>query len=294
MVLEKVISDNGEQIDATFSVESSDGKFNLVFESRGPSRNTQYGLGLTLLLERLARLNAILIDAVVISRETKDLPVEQRRIEPMASTIYPAILRDVRDVDQFRKDLGRAQQEIGRTGGSKGGGNSTKRIQLVIELPTNMSAADLQGRLRGVLGGVSDKSNEYEPDEEEAAFEGQMQEQFRKHRKREQKKRNEKIKSFKRDHEGRVYCEVPNCGTDFERQYGVIGQDFAHVHHLDPLGKSGDDGTETRLADLAVVCPNCHAMIHRHGKTRTLEEVGTAIAERKLKRRGLHNHWSEA
>ena len=52
------------------------------------------------------------------------------------------------------------------------------------------------------------------------------------------------------------------CGMDFESIYGERGKGFIHVHHKDPLGGETDE-RDTRFEDLAMVCPNCHAMLHR-------------------------------
>ena len=57
----------------------------------------------------------------------------------------------------------------------------------------------------------------------------------------------------------RVACEV--CGFDFGRRYGPLGEDYIEVHHVLPLHASGP--TRTRLDDLALLCANCHRMIHR-------------------------------
>ncbi|SHE27878.1 5-methylcytosine-specific restriction enzyme A [Lampropedia hyalina DSM 16112] len=59
---------------------------------------------------------------------------------------------------------------------------------------------------------------------------------------------------------GRLCCEV--CDFDFQETYGEIGEGFCEVHHLLPLSKS-DGKTRTELKDLAVVCSNCHRVIHR-------------------------------
>ena len=59
---------------------------------------------------------------------------------------------------------------------------------------------------------------------------------------------------------GKLCCEV--CGFDFQETYGDIGEGFCEVHHLLPLSKS-DGQTRTELKDLAVVCSNCHRVIHR-------------------------------
>ena len=59
---------------------------------------------------------------------------------------------------------------------------------------------------------------------------------------------------------GTLSCEV--CGFDFLRRYGSIGDGFAEVHHRVPLGHAVGE-RKTRLKHLAVVCSNCHRMLHR-------------------------------
>ena len=88
------------------------------------------------------------------------------------------------------------------------------------------------------------------------------------HRKRERRLRAAKIAAaIAKSPDGRLRCEVPNCRFDFEAIYGSTGAGFAHVHHLRPLA-SRVVPERTRLADLVVVCANCHAMIHRFGASR--------------------------
>lgn len=109
-------------------------------------------------------------------------------------------------------------------------------------------------------------------DEEEAAFEGEARLAFRQHRKRECSLRHEKIRRLLRQTK-RLVCEVPRCGFDFVERYGKIGEGFAEVHHLYPLGDRKKTGAPTRLKDLAVVCANCHRMIHRGGQSRSLGDL---------------------
>lgn len=59
---------------------------------------------------------------------------------------------------------------------------------------------------------------------------------------------------------GRLGCEV--CDTDFSEYYGDIGTGFCEVHHRRPLGESAGNVT-TSLAELAVLCSNCHRIVHR-------------------------------
>ena len=65
---------------------------------------------------------------------------------------------------------------------------------------------------------------------------------------------------------------VSKCGFDFEAVYGELGRDYAQVHHLKPLADRTKP-SQTKLDDLAVVCANCHAMIHRGGKCRPLDKL---------------------
>jgi 5-methylcytosine-specific restriction protein A len=64
-------------------------------------------------------------------------------------------------------------------------------------------------------------------------------------------------------------CEV--CGFDFAATYGDRGVGFIECHHTKPV--SDGVGQKTRLADLALVCANCHRMIHARRPWLTLDEL---------------------
>jgi 5-methylcytosine-specific restriction protein A len=66
---------------------------------------------------------------------------------------------------------------------------------------------------------------------------------------------------------GHLACEV--CQFDFAARYGALGHGFAECHHTVPLAALPTH-TGTRLSDLAILCANCHRMIHR---TRPLMRV---------------------
>jgi 5-methylcytosine-specific restriction enzyme A len=55
------------------------------------------------------------------------------------------------------------------------------------------------------------------------------------------------------------------CDLDFLERYGTIGQGFIEAHHLKPI--SGlEEGVPVKYdvaLDFAVLCANCHRMIHR-------------------------------
>lgn len=69
---------------------------------------------------------------------------------------------------------------------------------------------------------------------------------------------------------GRLFCEV--CNFNFEDFYGVIGQDFIECHHKKPISELRIED-ETTLDDLAVVCSNCHRMLHRKKALLSIEDL---------------------
>lgn len=96
-----------------------------------------------------------------------------------------------------------------------------------------------------------------------------------------QKERSRKVvdvakKKFRAKH-GKLFCEC--CGIEFGVSYAPLGTDFIEAHHKTPLETLLAE-QETRPEDLAMVCPNCHRMIHRTKKC-SLDEV-----KRLLKRNG--------
>lgn len=107
--------------------------------------------------------------------------------------------------------------------------------------------------------------------EAEQFKEGEARRRFVNHRKREARLRQKKIEQYKKDNDGRLFCEVPRCGFDFEEVYGELGQGYAQVHHLVPLSEASEHGKEYTVKDLKVVCANCHVMIHKGGECRDLD-----------------------
>jgi 5-methylcytosine-specific restriction enzyme A len=116
------------------------------------------------------------------------------------------------------------------------------------------------------------------PDLEGSWFEGKERRDFVFHRQREARARREKIRECLAKNGGRLVCEVPNCGFDFVERYGPLGEGYAQVHHLLPLSSSPPEGRKTGLKDLAIVCANCHVMIHIGGKCRPLAGLVSRLA----------------
>ena len=73
---------------------------------------------------------------------------------------------------------------------------------------------------------------------------------------------------------GGLKCEV--CEFDFKERYGPIGEGFCEVHHKVPLSSLNEE-TETKLEDLAILCSNCHRMIHRTKPMSGVNELKTML-----------------
>jgi 5-methylcytosine-specific restriction protein A len=114
------------------------------------------------------------------------------------------------------------------------------------------------------------------PPPAEAVLTGVEARRYRWHR------RAERSRALSRDakrYHGTV-CQV--CEIDLGTVYGPIGHGYIEAHHLTPFAEL--DGRPTHLdpiADFAVVCPNCHRMLHK-GPPYTLDELRVMRAEATL------------
>jgi 5-methylcytosine-specific restriction protein A len=91
------------------------------------------------------------------------------------------------------------------------------------------------------------------------------------------------VNRYERDPAARKACiahygaECSVCGFDFEAFYGVIGEDFIHVHHLVELATIGGEYAVDPVNDLRPVCPNCHAMLHVERPAMGIEQLRAKI-----------------
>lgn len=71
-------------------------------------------------------------------------------------------------------------------------------------------------------------------------------------------------------------CHV--CGFNFKEVYGEHGEGYIHVHHLKPISETEGEQVINPKNDLAVLCANCHAMIHRYrSNTLSIKELRSLI-----------------
>lgn len=72
-------------------------------------------------------------------------------------------------------------------------------------------------------------------------------------------------------------CEI--CGFSFLDNFGEIGEGFIEAHHKNPLYENSGE-TKTTINDIALVCSNCHRMLHRGNPNLKVEELRQIINER--------------
>jgi predicted HNH restriction endonuclease len=108
--------------------------------------------------------------------------------------------------------------------------------------------------------GEPSRSTTWIEEDEESFLEGR--DAYRLHRTRE---RNSKVitvaKRTRAQADPLLRCEI--CGFSFIETYGQLGQGFIEAHHTIPISQlSGEIATKAK--DIALVCSNCHRMLHKH------------------------------
>ena len=70
------------------------------------------------------------------------------------------------------------------------------------------------------------------------------------------------------------------CGFSYGEHYGKLGEGYIEAHHLTPFSELTERPTALSPAhDFAVVCANCHRMIHRRRPPLTLEMVRAILED---------------
>ncbi len=91
----------------------------------------------------------------------------------------------------------------------------------------------------------------------ESEIEGRYLLRWHAYRERNPKLRQRKIDSVRA--QGRPLC-CESCDFDFSQFYGERGHGYIECHHVEPLHVGGEGPRSIR--DLALLCSNCHRMIH--------------------------------
>ena len=87
------------------------------------------------------------------------------------------------------------------------------------------------------------------------------------------------VNAYERNPEARRRCITAHgtkcciCEFSFGAVYGAEADGYIHVHHVRPLSEVKGEYVIDPVEDLRPVCPNCHAVLHKGGRCRTIEEV---------------------
>lgn len=76
------------------------------------------------------------------------------------------------------------------------------------------------------------------------------------------------------------------CAFDCERIYGERGKELIEAHHLIPLHtlKEGETVSMNPKKDFAVLCSNCHRIVHRHRPMLTVDQLQKLKGMKALRR----------
>jgi 5-methylcytosine-specific restriction enzyme A len=235
------------------------------------------GLGFTVhnLLVAWTQDEIILACALAEASGWKYLDARDRRVQELSGllqspVIHPAYPRhpDFRNPAGVARKIGNILSVHPDFRGTPSNGNRLDKEVLDEFLADPSRMRDLAARISELLAGSAAQSGAMpDLDDEDGVGEGGVALRAYLRRERDPELRRRKIAATK----GRglpVACEV--CTFDFSQVYGSHGLDYIECHHRVPLHVTGE--TKTRLADLALLCSNCHRMIHRAKKWLTVDE----------------------
>lgn len=90
-----------------------------------------------------------------------------------------------------------------------------------------------------------------------------------------QRERDERLVRLKKKSSSSLACEI--CGFSFAATYGSSAADYCEAHHLVPLSEVTHT-RDTSVDDLAILCVNCHRVIHLRNPPYALDDVREMIS----------------
>jgi superfamily II DNA or RNA helicase/diadenosine tetraphosphate (Ap4A) HIT family hydrolase len=143
-----MVNDQGRAVDARWAWEWEGNFGRLTLFARGTNRgagdaavdvNPHYAEALRLLLARLGKLGGRLVACFLDSKGSQELPITKRLLRP-GTYAYPIDLSLMRGDGEVARAIQSAQQVIGQSPNAKGG-NNTRRIALIVDLPAATRAS---------------------------------------------------------------------------------------------------------------------------------------------------------
>lgn len=142
--------------------------------------------------------------------------------------------------------------------------------------PENILLTDLADILTAYRKLIFRGGADFTDEEEHKEGDAQSVIEVRRYRLHRRIDRDQSASRKAKQHHGFV-CQA--CGFDFETHYGELGRDYIEAHHLRPLSdlEEGKPITFDVKTDFAVLCANCHRMIHKMEDVSDLGGLRTAL-----------------
>ena len=137
-------------------------------------------------------------------------------------------------------------------------------INLLRKIANEIKLISTNSELANEISKIEDD----ETNEIDSVKEGQVLYKLHKVRERDRKIIIAKKKQVLKE-TGELRCEA--CSFDFVQTYGKLGEGFIECHHIIPLSNF-QINKETNLNDLALLCSNCHRMIHKTLNISSIDE----------------------
>jgi 5-methylcytosine-specific restriction enzyme A len=263
--------ENGAPIDASFSLEPMEHGHAVLYASRGGTkgtpnaRNSQYHIGLTVLLSRLKRLDAVITAIVLDSTGARQRPLLERALEFPDDILFPVRMAGIEDVDAFRRKVSDAQKNVLVAHGRNAKhGNRVRSIRILFNLLRPHDAMSSEAIAQILVG-----DDAALPTADPAVLEQRVTrlksrgpvprpEGNRSPAARESASVTRYVRSpavaayvIQR---ARGLCEL--CGrASFVTDSGAV---FLEVHHVVQLSEGGPDTP----CNTAALCPTCHRELH--------------------------------
>jgi 5-methylcytosine-specific restriction protein A len=195
----------------------------------------------------------------------KALPAENRQVIELSELLQRMTIHapEVRRAD-FRNPngVGRKTADIathhpGYTGRPTHGNALDEKVMAQFRAEPDVMHATAEAIRNSAAGGEPADFPREVGYESESEIEGRYLLRWHAYRERNPALRRRKIDSALA-HGGSLICEA--CDFDFARTYGERGQGYIECHHVEPLHVGGEGPRNIR--DLALLCSNCHRMIH--------------------------------
>jgi 5-methylcytosine-specific restriction protein A len=172
-----------------------------------------------------------------------------------------------------RKTADIATNRPGHHGKATRGGGPTRRIiDELLTQPGYIHQLAESIRETEARGEFATLTHPVPGEDDEGGDEGRLMTRKHVSYERNRKLRQQKLAAMRRASKP-IACEA--CGFDFAQTYGERGDGYIECHHVLPLHVSGP--RKTRLSDLALLCANCHRMVHCRAPWLTLPELQDVI-----------------